>query len=141
MFARTLVVLLIASSPALAAEKEFVYSQKTGKLTLDGKEVGKGYSGHGEGKDNPDKEAVKNVGPILAGLWKIGEVFKHDTKGPIVMRLTPDGHAAHGRTGFLIHGDNPKMNGTASEGCIILDKKTRQAVANSGTTRLRVVKD
>jgi hypothetical protein len=63
---------LQAHGPAQASEKELVYVQKTGKLTLDGKEVSTGYSGKGDGKNNPAKEKEKNIGPIPAGLWKIG---------------------------------------------------------------------
>lgn len=137
----SLAMALCVIDTAVAADKEFVYVQKTGRLTLDGKEVGKGYSGNGNGNNNPAKEKEKNVGPIPAGLWTIGKAFTHDAKGPLVMRLTPDGHAAHGRDGFLIHGDNKKMDGTASEGCIILGKNTRQTIANSGVVKLRVVKE
>ena len=96
--AGTLSLALIAT-PAPAADKEFVYSQKTGKLTLDGKEVGKGYSGHGDGKNNPEKEKMKNVGPIPAGVWTIGKAFKHDSKGLTVMRFTPSGTRPTAGTG------------------------------------------
>src|SRR6266545_322111 len=124
--------LIVAGSVAGADEKEFVYVQKTGKLLLNGKEIGCGYSGHGDGVNNPAKEKEKDVGPIPAGLWTIGPAFKHDTKGPLVMRLTPDGHKAHGRDGFMIHGDNKKMDNSASEGCIILGPEVRKKIAESG---------
>lgn len=141
MFRTALSLLALATGLASAAEKELVYVQKTGKLTLDGKEIGTGYSGHGEGVNNPAKEDVKNVGPIPAGNWTVGKAFKHDTKGPTVMKLTPDGHKAHGRDGFLIHGDNKKGDRSASEGCIILGPDVRKAIAESGATKLKVVKE
>lgn len=120
-------------------EKYYVYSQKTGILRLDGKEIARGYSGKGEGLNNPAKEKVRNVGPIPAGMWQIGKAFDHPRLGPVVMSLTPIGHDALGRDDFLIHGDNAKMNMTASEGCIILDRKTREKIANSKITKLKVI--
>jgi hypothetical protein len=130
----------LAVSPARDSEKEFVYVQKTGKLTLDGQEVATGYAGKGEGKNNPDKEKERNVGPIPAGLWKIGKA--RDFKGmKNCFDLIPDGHDAHKRSGFLIHGDSKDRPGAASEGCIILDAATRKKIADSGITRLRVVRE
>ena len=54
------------------------------------------------------------------------------------MRLEPRGHNAHGRDGFLIHGDNPALNGSASEGCIILGKPLRELIAASTDKDLNV---
>lgn len=136
-----LVLSVLAGGVASAADDEYVYSPKTGKLTRNGTVVATGYSGHGEGVNNPDKEKVKNVGPIPAGTWTIGAAFKHDSKGPTVMRLMPTGHDAHGRSGFLIHGDNSKNDRSASEGCVILGKTVREEIAKSGVTKLRVVKE
>jgi hypothetical protein len=135
------VVAVLDANSAAAADKEFVYAQKTGKLTLDGKEIGTGYSGHGDGKNNPNKEKEKDVGPIPAGLWQIGPAFTHETKGPVVMRLTPIDAKTHGRDGFLIHGDNKKMDGSASNGCIVLGPDVRKKIAESGVTKLRVVRE
>src|SRR5262249_4564155 len=123
-----------------AGPKEFVYRQSSGKLTLDGKDVGSGYSGKGKGKNNPEKETEKNVGPIPKGNYKIGK--PKEWKGtPNVFDLTPDGHNAHGRTQFLIHGDSKQNPGNASEGWIILSPDVAKRIAQSGLTRLRVVKD
>jgi hypothetical protein len=124
-----------------AEEKQWTYKQTTGELLLDGKAVGKGYSGHGEGLNNPDQEAIRDVGPIPAGNWSIGDAFKHETKGPMVMRLSPDGHKAHGRDGFLIHGDNKKGDKSASNGCIILGPDLRDKISKSGIKKLKVVKE
>ncbi len=80
------------------------------------------------------------MGPIPRGLYKIGKAKKW--KGmPNVFDLSPDGHGAHGRTNFLIHGDAKKNPGNASEGCIILPAEVREKIAQSGVTKLRVVKD
>ena len=118
----------------------WVYQQSSGELRLNGKVIARGYSGHGKGLNNPGLENVANVGPIPRGEYTIGESFKHASKGPTVMRLTPAGHNAHGRTGFLIHGDNAKMNQSASEGCIILGPAVRQQVAESKIKRLLVTR-
>jgi len=102
--------------------------------------VATGYAGKGEGKNNPAMEKEKNVGPIPKGLYKIGK--PREWRGmPNVFDLTPDGHDALGRTEFLIHGDSKKNPGNASEGCIILGPDIRKQIADSGITRLRVVKD
>jgi hypothetical protein len=58
-----------------------------------------------------------------------------------VFNLEPDGHDAHGRTQFLIHGDSKLNPGNASEGCIILSAEVRKKIAESGVSRLRVVRD
>jgi hypothetical protein len=130
----------VSLSQGRAAEKEFVYHQATGKLTLDGKEIGSGYSGKGKGKNNPDQEKEKNVGPIPRGVYRIGK--PREWKGMAnVFDLAPDGHDAHGRTEFLIHGDSKKNPGDASEGCIILSPMIRKKIADSGVVRLRVVRD
>lgn len=143
MFTRLLAVIVAAlfGTLAVAADKEFVYAQKTGKLTLDGKLItDKGYSGAGDGKNNPAKEKEKNVGPIPAGAYTLGKARTYK-KMDNCFDLTPVGHVAHGRTEFLIHGDDKKNPGTASQGCIILDAKTRKTIADSGVTKLRVVKE
>src|SRR5450755_2460166 len=88
------------------------YSQTTGRLNRDGNPLSgkKGYSGSGAGKDNPQMEGVPEVGPIPAGTYRIGMAYddtkRKNGKGPVVMRLTPQNHNAHGRTNFLIHGDS-----------------------------------
>lgn len=127
----------------------FVYEQSSGKFSQDGVYLVTGYSGWddgdnipepGEGKNNPDAQAVKNVGPIPVGQYNIGPVYDHPTKGPVVMRLTPKvGTEAFGRSAFLIHGDSVHAPGTASHGCIILPRKIRERVAASGDTDLEVV--
>jgi len=134
-------LLLVASAGlASAADKELVYAQKTGVLTLDGKEIGKGYAGRGEGLNNPAKEGTRNVGPVPAGAWVLSKPRTYKTM-PNCFDLTPSGHKALDRTEFLIHGDNKKMNQTASEGCIILEPDIRKKIADSGVTKLRVVKE
>src|SRR5690242_1987580 len=98
----------------------WTYAQKTGEIKQDGVDRGVGYSGHGVGLNNPDFEAMVNVGPIPRGRWQIIKwEDHHGDKGPIVAILKPVGHTAHWRAGFLIHGDNSAGNHSASHGCII----------------------
>ena len=115
------------------------YNQKTGQLTLNNKAVGVGYSGRGNGRNNPLFETASNIGPIPRGRYRIGPQRSHPKKGSLTMSLIPIGHTANGRTSFLIHGDSLKNPGDASEGCIILDRNVRQTIAVSGDADLEVV--
>jgi len=118
----------------------WTYSQSTGKLAHDGALVGIGYSGRGQGLNNPDAEALEGVGPIPRGEWTIGAFFDDPGgKGPIVAHLTPvDGTNALGRSGFMIHGDNGAANHSASHGCVILARPYRIAIRDSKDNRLIV---
>jgi Protein of unknown function (DUF2778) len=115
------------------------YSQTTGQLTLNGHPVAVGYSGKGPGRNNPQLEQARNVGPIPRGHYRIGPAHAHAAKGPVTMNLTPVGHLAHHRTAFLIHGDSRSHPGDASEGCIILTPAIRRRIAASGDYVLEVV--
>ena len=72
---------------------------------------------------------VPNQGPSPTGQYQIGASYNHPQKGPISMNLTPIGHNALGRSGFMIHGNNVQNN--ASQGCIILGPAIRQQIAAS----------
>lgn len=117
-----------------------VYHQADGRIERNAYLVGTGYSGHGIGLNNGAMEAVPDVGPIPRGLWKIirwDDV--HGDKGPCVAVLEPVGHDAHGRSAFLIHGDSPAGNHTASKGCIISGPTIRHALRDGGDMDLEVV--
>lgn len=116
----------------------WTYHQKTGALhNLNGEYIGRGYSGTGVGRDNPELEGVVQLGPIPRGRWLILPAYKHKRLGPVVMNLEPVGHTAKGRSLFRIHGDN-KIN-DASNGCIILSRPLREMITDSGDTTLDVV--
>lgn len=118
---------------------KITYDQETGKISIGDALIGVGYSGFGPGLDNPEMEAVHNVGPIPRGEWHIGHWDDHHAeKGPQVAVLSPVGHDAHGRSAFLIHGDNQDANHTASHGCIIANRIIRNALRASGDTELVV---
>ena len=113
--------------------------QSTGQLSQDGQSQGFGYSGAGECKNDPAKQDVHNAGPIPRGIYTIGEPGDTNTHGPYVLHLTPDaGNEMCGRSGFLIHGDSVVNPGTASEGCIILPRKVRERIWQSGDRTLEV---
>ncbi len=116
------------------------YSQATGKIYLPNMLLGVGYSGAGEGVNNPAMEAVQKVGPIPRGKWKIVRWdTRHGNKGPQVAVLAPVGHDAHGRTAFLIHGDNTTPDPRdGSHGCIVASRAIRNALRASGETELIV---
>lgn len=125
----------------------WIYAQSSGKMyhvtngapTL----IARGYSGNGDGEDNPDEQNVPQHGPIPRGSYSIGgpHVFKNMQD---CLTLIPDpGNNMEGRAGFLIHdgrfGGQP--HGMTSEGCICLQLPFRQQIWNSGDHRLQVVCD
>jgi hypothetical protein len=120
----------------------WTYHQSTGALEHDGAVAGNGYSGAGKtansGRNNRDMEAVANAGPIPAGRYLIGQARYHPTKGSTVMALSPFGHDARGRSGFLIHGDNAQHD--ASKGSIVLGQAQREDIASRGDNDIDVVR-
>lgn len=114
--------------------------QATGDLIYDGEVAASGYSGAGEGKNNPAMQDVCNVGPIPQGLYYIGPPRDTEEHGPYVLPLIPfPENDMRGRGGFLIHGDSIKSPGTASEGCIVLGRLYREAIYKSNDRVLKVV--
>lgn len=124
------------------------WDQSTGELLYpNGVMIAHGYSGgdcgrRPDGVNNPELEQVADVGPIPVGEYAVGAFFDDlGGKGPMVCRLTPvNGTETYGRSGFMIHGDNAAMNQSASEGCVILPKVVREAIAASGEALLRVTR-
>lgn len=116
------------------------YSQTSGLLKQDDKALGYGYAGHGTGLNNPDFQAVKSTGPIPRGKWEIGKFFDNPGHlGRIIAALRPvEVKMLYGRGGFFIHGDNSKGDNSASDGCIILSKKLREFIRDSGEKYLVV---
>ena len=119
----------------------WTYRQSTGELLRDGQLVATGYSGHDEGRNNPEMEAARNIGPIPRGRWLIVAHYDSETHGPVTMRLAPrSGTDTHGRDGFLIHGDSFRAPGTASHGCIILPRPARLEIVRSKDTEIEVIR-
>lgn len=124
----------------------WTYIQKSGELLHDGEHEGVGYFGYNdpdsgqEGKNNPDLQNIHDVGPIPVGRYVIGSPHDTLTHGPFVLPLTPDAaNQMFGRSAFLIHGDSVVEPGTASRGCIIMNRVIRNEVATSGDHALTVI--
>jgi hypothetical protein len=98
-----------------------------------------GYSGHGEGINNPDMENVRHVGPLPRGSSRIGPQ-QDNGRLRASMRLTPaPSNNMHGRSGFLIHGDNGRGYRSASEGCPVVPRWVRDEISGSGDDCFNVV--
>lgn len=98
-----------------------------------------GYAGRGSGRNNPDLQSVRSVGPLPVGTYEVGAPFSHPRLGVLSFPLKPfPGQAMFGRSGFYIHGDNAA--GDASRGCIILPRWMRQQIATQSVKELRVVR-
>lgn len=116
----------------------WVYDPSTGQLFAPwGTMIETGYSGTGEGRNNPAMQFVKNVGPIPEGTYIIGAERDDVKLGPYAMPLFPCHANTEGRSGFYIHGDNVRHD--ASHGCIILSRATRERIADSGDHVLKVL--
>jgi hypothetical protein len=117
------------------------YEQQSGAIVRpDGTLLAAGYSGRvPDGKNDPDKQCVVNVGPIPRGWYTIGEPLSTKTK-PYYMPLEPNqGTDTCGRSAFQIHGDNTTH--TASTGCIVVSPRAlREEIWTSGDRLLRVVR-
>ena len=119
----------------------WTYSQGTGDIAdASGVVVGRGYSGHGAGLNNPDMQNVPDVGPIPQGRYTFGEVIAHDpVVGEYAIPLIPDpANEMHGRSAFFIHGNNLQNNHSASEGCIVLAFTVRQEMYESADHAIEV---
>ncbi len=110
-----------------------VYSQSTGTLTCTNDVTGqqylrcRGYAGNGPGLTNPDAQNQPRVGPLPRGGYTVGPPTR--SRGPLTRPLTPDpSNNMHGRDGFLMHGDNPAQDNSASEGCIVAPRECRAAI-------------
>lgn len=118
----------------------WVWDQSKGELSQNGKLVSKGYSGRDRGKNNPAMQAAVGIGPIPRGLWAMTSVKDSSATGPFTIVLNPmEGTDTCERSAFRIHGDNIKNPGTASHGCIILPRITRQLIWDSGDHILQVI--
>lgn len=119
------------------------YSQLSGaKFDPEGKLIAHGYAGgncgkNPEGRNNPNLDCVRQVGPLPRGMYTFGEPIDHPHLGKMAIPLIPDAtNEMHGRSAFYEHGDN--KTGTASEGCIIMPLWVRKLVIASSDKRLLV---
>jgi hypothetical protein len=123
------------------------YSQSTGEMTLASGVVFHGHAGQGSGLNNPDMQNVHGIGPLPQGTytlgpWQDGAAYgpSFHRLGPFITRLTPDeGNEMFGRWDFCIHGGDGSNPPTDSEGCIVLFRSARVAIAASKETQLTVI--
>lgn len=117
----------------------WIYSQTSGNLwNPDGQMVGTGYSGYGDGKNNPKMQHVRDVGPIPQGWYLIRETTT--TCGPITVVLEPlDPDVMFDRNNMRMHGQTAKNMGKASKGCIIQPPLVRKPFSEAVGKMLRVV--
>jgi Protein of unknown function (DUF2778) len=119
------------------------YIQATGKiLANDGTLLTTGYAGRGVGLNNPLLQDDPNIGPIPVGIYYMQPPVDTTAHGPYVIWLAADpSNRMFGRGGFGIHGDEVENAGLhlASEGCIIVDRLSRQRVWASNDHILQVL--
>ncbi|HSD69673.1 MAG TPA: RHS repeat-associated core domain-containing protein, partial [Woeseiaceae bacterium] len=127
-----------------------IYDSRTGRFTCVDDSTGQQtvdeicYSGAPSALNDPSQEAIPNVGPIPRGEYLIGTGVANRGTGPQSLPLTPaPGNTQFPSTrdpnSFLVHGDNAQQNRTASEGCIICSRQTRDTIdaAGGGTLDVR----
>ncbi len=119
----------------------FVYEQSTGRMYDPNRMLlAIGYAGFGDGKNNPLFETVRDMGPIPVGTYTLMEPADTVEHGPYAIVLIPDAaNEMHGRSGFMIHGDNIHVIGSASRGCIILARFAREYMWRDPDHTLNVV--
>lgn len=126
----------------------WTFEIRTGKFyDPSGEFVSSAYAGGNVGKNpdgvnNPDDEGLKNIGPLPEGLYTCGEPVEHSKLGAFAIPLHPDpSNDMQGRGDFYLHGDTAALNHSASEGCIIAPRPTRNAVWASSDHQIQVVAD
>ena len=115
------------------------YVQLTGKLFTDAGEImGTGYAGgncgqNPEGRNNPDMQDAKAIGPLPCGRYRLGEPVMQSHLGPYAIPLIPDAsNEMYGRGAFYMHGDRTNAPGCASEGCVIQGRNVREEAVATG---------
>lgn len=106
----------------MISERAYMYEQATGILFDENNNpIAKGYAGRNEGKNNPDMQNVKGIGPLPRGWYTAQEPKDDPVVGKYAMRLIPDDdNEMYGRNSFFMHGDSKEHPGLASHGCIVL---------------------
>lgn len=110
-----------------------------------GKQFAIGYAGRdlpeeGQfGKNNPDLQDVKGIGPLPRGRYTMGEPVNDKKLGPFCIPLTPhEDNEMFGRSSFYIHGDSAQHPGQASHGCICVGRIVRTKMWESGDKEVEV---
>jgi len=110
------------------------FSQTTGHVTDDsGTIIAHGYAGNNKdpkhlGKNNPELQGMKCVGPLPQGKYTIGKWGDHGEVGPNSAPLTQIEGETFGRNDFLIHGPGGEDPANCSKGCIVIPHDERMKV-------------
>lgn len=117
------------------------WDQSAGEMRLDGNLLARGYAGRGRGLNTPAMQGATGIGPLPRGTWRLTELrLSGASTGPYTIVLEPmPGTDALGRSAFRIHGDNAKLDHSASHGCIILPRAAREALWRSDARLLEVI--
>jgi hypothetical protein len=125
----------------MLTDRSWTFEQATGDL-LDpsGNKVATGYAGRDAGKNNPDMQDVKGIGPLPRGTYYACAPADDRVVGAYAMRLTPSvNNDMFGRNSFFLHGDSVEHPGLASHGCIVFPRALRERFWSSGDHTIEVV--
>ena len=123
--------------------KTFTYHQASGiLLDENGVQVALGWAGNHEGKNNPNEEQVRCIGPLPRGTYRV-EPWEdtHSHLGPDVAALTQIAGDTFGRGDFFIHGPSVASSnyGQESKGCIVIPRPARIRVRNLAPDQIEVI--
>lgn len=112
----------------MSTERCYTFEQATGRLLDEtNAPIAKGYAGREAGKNNPDMQNVKGIGPLPRGWYTAQPPGDDAVVGKFAMRLIPDvGNEMFGRNSFFMHGDSIQQPGMASHGCIVMPRAVRE---------------
>lgn len=116
----------------MSSERAWMFEQATGDVFDEtNSPIAVGYAGRDKGKNNPDMQDVKGIGPLPRGWYTAQEPEDDPVVGKYAMRLIPDvTNEMFGRNSFFIHGDSSEHPGLASHGCVVLPRSVRQKFWN-----------
>lgn len=114
----------------------FYYVQSTGEFGVYG--LGQslvpwdtGYAGAPGFVNRSSTDRIVGKGPLPRGVY-FPNVVHHPRFAAPAIRLDPwVENQMHGRSAFFIHGDNALGNQSASSGCIVLQRATRERIADA----------
>ena len=97
--------------------------------------LGTAYAGNGACVNDASMTWVKEHGPLPVGRYFIGAPQdRPGSVGVFALPLEPDpANDMMGRGSFWIHGDNPAMDHSASDGCVVAARAIREICAKFPT--------
>lgn len=119
---------------------ELVWKQRAGQMWRDGALYAAGLAGHGDGKNNPDMQNVKGVGPLPQGWYTMTGIKSGGPTGPDTIILVPDAlNTMFGRGDFRIHGLKIGDPEHSSDGCICFSPGALRRAIYAPGQRVQVV--